>query len=1457
MSTNLDVDKSSENIDNEPVSFHQISRLLRLVENRRCGDCSSPLGDGKSTYAQTDFGIWICKKCAEVHNRFVSSNGLLLALSKSWTNNALNNMILSGSNIKRNKFLERYNNGLFKATSDSSSDERELWIRCKYKYLLAIPAISEEEQRKAMRNISNENGNNNNDDNDNDYDNDHDSTGRPSMGASVSMKGLSIKGSHHDSNKKVLPMRLVDFFVTLGPASYTIPRIVNIKPTKINKDGSFILEKSSPTLTGNADVDEKPILQKPILPSLPSLPDKMLLPASVLDCFPDAKTYDDSSLPDVAAPFVFPSGLYLSSEEKPPAIFTFVLTDENRVKIYAAALLFYEVLEPKDIIKLVTPKNGVMNVDTTDGPNLSYEEAYSQRKTEIASLPGWSLVYAPRALTVMGHYPFFTAYTEFLKDMYHTSLSAAPVPIERFINNFVVETPLPPLGRIEVNIVLPTRMLSLTRPPINRLPMVDFSYRPLFACLSINNIITTFRMMCGEYSICFVSKNLSLLTPVQEAMLSFLFPLQWQGVYIPILPKLMMEILDAPVPIVTGILDSYIKMIPLKKRPTGVLYVNLDNDTLYLGGTKMSTHPYPELSLTYDSTGYDEARNEIINFLQEPMPKMFIKLKMKLNEYGSCIYHSKKAITLLETCNLAYPNNEYLTPISVFAMEAGSASKDNNQGNERCAATLSYINGNGNGNSNGNDVEETILSPNNNCTKWDENDMFDASELRNAFLRFFVAVFIETDSKHEIIQKVLDEGSTNRFSVASLRMSTIPSERTSIKGGPEPFFLVLLATQMYSEFKDERQFNSDLPEIRYFDESIAAKKNRSRFTFSTQSTPFLDSRSNDIQEIYTPPTPTVAGLPLGQLFEYDGWPLLKINNVGPPRSLRLLLKGGAEKARKANKLHNASRYNILTEGLFVNHNMNINNNNNNNNKRNISSSDTGVGVDANTNTNTSSNEESQTSGRLEDVLSAGEKRYFDTCKSIAKLQALFRMSKKRKLWILTRKAAIIIQSALRSYKCSKLVGGMRVLFYLKEQILHVIKIQSSIRSWSTKIKYKKIIRMTLWCQSIVRSGDIHAMYIITRNRFRLLTAICRGFLARRIDENRREDLFKQYRHQLLLLWKLECTTLHYRSLFWVMIRLPSYLHLAMLRDELFRLYKSLGILEKLKQTKDNRLPITGTGTGKGTIKSHRYSGRVMRRGTTIDGLVGRANESRHTTDVVHAVNSIHIIDEVEHSQTWKLIVANQGISNGNDALSLHLGEKFSKSALMNSSRDKEQREVLYKTMKQNINIDDLNEYYLQFGLHTDAKKKKDTVVYHLLFNENNNTITSTNNGGGSSSSNNIDPMQIIDTSAALIMHVYHGKDGHSDALLVSKKSGWFNSSSNTTAQDTTESSSEMCSPTNDRYFGIEEKEKEKEKRSNWIDEWFERKKAERIRSASLETLQACLAIIATQKIHIQKTKNVR
>lgn len=88
-----------------------------------------------------------------------------------------------------------------------------------------------------------------------------------------------------------------------------------------------------------------------------------------------------------------------------------------------------------------------------------------------------------------------------------------------------------------------------------------------------------------EKKILLISKYKSLLTHAAIALISFLFPLCWKHVLIPILPKNMTDVLDAPVPFLIGI-DPMILKDDCFEIPNEVYRVDLDNGSISLRDSK-------------------------------------------------------------------------------------------------------------------------------------------------------------------------------------------------------------------------------------------------------------------------------------------------------------------------------------------------------------------------------------------------------------------------------------------------------------------------------------------------------------------------------------------------------------------------------------------------------------------------------------------------------------------------------------------------------------------------------------------------------------------------------------------------------------------------------------------------------------------------------------------------------
>lgn len=416
----------------------------------------------------------------------------------------------------------------------------------------------------------------------------------------------------------------------------------------------------------------------------------------ISSCFPEPSKILDTVIPEHLGMFVFPQGAHVYLEDQKPHFFTFVLTDVSGVKLYGAALHIYELAEPDELAVLLGHLLG------------------------SPKLPSSNLLYIPKALIFLSHYPFYNLYRCCLETLYRISLSSCPLPLERYIASCAQEVPLPPQGQKEVAFTLADCTMTISRPPKNQLPLVDFSYRPLFTCLSVDNVLSIMGYLCAEYKICVCSTNIALLTPVQEALLSLLFPLVWQGAYVPITPANMLEILDAPVPIIMGTHSSYLTDTDPEDRARGVVFVDLDNDRVYHGTTESG------------------APREPIRLPEREGSK----LRSRLLEFADCTHRAN--MVAVKTAGLAFPHNEHLIPIQVFSSESGfsvqrqhssesitKGTKDTPLSKYPVRATTSSI------------PTISILDPANN---YGTKDAFDAREIRAAFLRFFVSIFKEYNS---------------------------------------------------------------------------------------------------------------------------------------------------------------------------------------------------------------------------------------------------------------------------------------------------------------------------------------------------------------------------------------------------------------------------------------------------------------------------------------------------------------------------------------------------------------------------------------------------------------------------------------------------------------------------------------------------------------------------------------
>ena len=168
-------------------------KLTRLSHNRLCADCKVPLGDHRILVSLT-FRVFICESCSEQHNLILGRNAKIKVATgegvTSWSEEDVSLIQSSGNNVVVNSTLERFVPQDWKKLGPNcSTDERSKWISAKYDVLyFSFPdgfnytALQQQQQQLGTKS-----------------------------------KKVGKKGKGNQKDDALLPVRIADFFLTVGP----------------------------------------------------------------------------------------------------------------------------------------------------------------------------------------------------------------------------------------------------------------------------------------------------------------------------------------------------------------------------------------------------------------------------------------------------------------------------------------------------------------------------------------------------------------------------------------------------------------------------------------------------------------------------------------------------------------------------------------------------------------------------------------------------------------------------------------------------------------------------------------------------------------------------------------------------------------------------------------------------------------------------------------------------------------------------------------------------------------------------------------------------------------------------------------------------------------------------------------------------------------------------------------
>ncbi|TVY43323.1 DENN domain-containing protein [Lachnellula subtilissima] len=151
-------------------------------------------------------------------------------------------------------------------------------------------------------------------------------------------------------------------------------------------------------------------------------------------------------------------------------------------------------------------------------------------------------------------------------------------PLERYVVNLCTEALSPISSKTQVELGVRELRLFARKEAANELPESrSTDLYALFRALTIQNIVALFEFALSESRIILLSSHTAMLHLASKAIASLLYPMKWASIFIPVLPKRLIQVLEAPCPYIVGIERRY---EDLELPEDDYVLVDLDQDTI-------------------------------------------------------------------------------------------------------------------------------------------------------------------------------------------------------------------------------------------------------------------------------------------------------------------------------------------------------------------------------------------------------------------------------------------------------------------------------------------------------------------------------------------------------------------------------------------------------------------------------------------------------------------------------------------------------------------------------------------------------------------------------------------------------------------------------------------------------------------------------------------------------------
>jgi hypothetical protein len=208
----------------------------------------------------------------------------------------------------------------------------------------------------------------------------------------------------------------------------------------------------------------------------------------------------------------------------------------------------------------------------------------------------------PETYCIISSHPCFGLFSQLL-DYVEQRNAKSSVAVFSFLKSVLANAFPKPGSTVSISVQDPTtgepQEVKLTRPYASD-PMLEYiDFNPLFDRLSISHILSVFVSILLERRIIFFAKDIYILSSVVHACMAMIYPFAWQHVFIPVLPKSLLDYVCSPVPFIVGVLSIHrhlVEEMPMEE----VVFVDLDKDKIQ-GGDDTKLLPSNNLAKRLES----------------------------------------------------------------------------------------------------------------------------------------------------------------------------------------------------------------------------------------------------------------------------------------------------------------------------------------------------------------------------------------------------------------------------------------------------------------------------------------------------------------------------------------------------------------------------------------------------------------------------------------------------------------------------------------------------------------------------------------------------------------------------------------------------------------------------------------------------------------------------------------